>query len=62
MVAEQDMEPERFNIVSINDPLVQFRKEQTTMTAANDNKASKIGTGKKSSALIERQVRRKEQK
>jgi hypothetical protein len=33
--------------VSINDPLVQFRKEQTTRTAANDNKASKIGTGKK---------------
>jgi hypothetical protein len=26
---------------------VQFRKEQTTRTAANDNKASKIGTGKK---------------
>ena len=33
--------------MSINDPLVQFRKEQTTRTAANDNKASKIGTGKK---------------
>jgi hypothetical protein len=41
---------------------VQFRKEQTTRTAANDNKASKIGTGKKPSALIEQQVHRKEQK
>lgn len=33
--------------MSINDPLVQFRKEHTIRTAANDNKASKIGTGKK---------------
>ena len=33
--------------MSINDPLVQFRKERTIRTAANDNKASKIGTGKK---------------
>ncbi len=33
--------------MSRNDPLVQFREEQTTRTAVNDNKDSKIGTGKK---------------
>lgn len=33
--------------MSINDPLVQFHREQTTRTAANDNKASKTDTGKK---------------
>ena len=33
--------------MTMNDPLAQFRKERTIRTAANDNKASKIGTGKK---------------
>ncbi len=31
----------------MNDPLSQFRREQTTLTTANDNKASKTGTRKK---------------
>lgn len=31
----------------MNDPLSQFRRKQATWTTANDNKASKTGTGKK---------------
>ncbi len=34
-------------VEACNGTRVQFRKEQTTRTAANDNKVSKIGTGKK---------------
>lgn len=37
----------KVNIVSMNDPVSQLRREQTTWTTANDNKASKTGTGKK---------------
>ena len=37
----------KVNIVSMNDPLSQLRRNQTTWTTANDKKASKTGTGKK---------------
>ena len=37
----------KVNIVSMNDSLSQFRRGQATWTTANDNKASKTGTGKK---------------
>lgn len=37
----------KVNIVSMNDPVSQLRREQTTWTTANDKKASKTGTGKK---------------
>ena len=37
----------KVNIVSMNDPVSQLRREQTTWTTANDNKASNTGTGKK---------------